>query len=1192
MTMQVRVLVAAVLAMSHATVLHTQAPVVTSAGDPSVQDDSIYALAVEPGDYRGHDAVFLLDDGITQIEEGGKTLFTFRQVVQILTPDGTDDWGELTFAYYPARQRFRLNWARVLSADGTVLTEGPAHQQQTSPAVEPGSPVYSDRSLVQMSLAGVAPGTIVDYSYSIETFAPRLADDVWYHWAVNSWIPTLRSRFILDTPEHLTLKVREGNLDFVAQERIEKGRRVRTWATSDAPAVEFQSFAGFPNDVLMAVQFSGDLTWDEIGAWYHELVKDRYVLTQSIEADHAAQLQGARTLDDSLSATCRWVAQDFRNVSISLGEGAYQPRTPRDVYESGFGDCKDKTTLFVSLIRRAGIDAFPVLVNNEQSVNGGGRSQYFDLTEELTPCGELPPWLQGEVGVVLRDGATEVVDLPAAPADSNTYEEVVAGTLGRDNRFVGSVTFAASGTEQYGLRADFAGVNESDDDERDELLRLYLQSTVWENAEIDSSRVFEGRDLDAVPRATLWFTSADVLGSVGNLYTLNLPVSDYSDGTMVAQLEAEGERRFPIDVAAVNSPSVYRSSFELELPEGWRAQLPEDVFVEGAFGYYRADYRQIGRKVYVTREMGGLRGLEPPDSIGALKRWFLALDQDEATALTIDRAGSPGITVGEATGDVGRIPQVLLSPDDLPKGADLALEGPADSETLLDFSSSDPLESYSRTFTANQMVFTVGESPLVLLTVTGAAYRTHAEAAKALGVLGLVDLSAMFAAYFEQLGMDQASIGETRTVDMSNVSDQAAGWVVEMVTPLMTMDLAMTIFTRGRVTITGMGVGPMGLRGEDLSSLLFVMDQRLQLDEKYMADLEPESWTTEDDEGLVVADSTDEGIPLDDILLRVEDVPGAMLSSRYFKHIDGIPTFAIGLEGRGFTFPTPNSEAVSLDMDVALHPNRAQALKAVLGLEQQELDGFLRIVMSDEPGMADIAAAGDSSTLERVASRTVGDRSLTRLVRLRGAFNMDVATLHFSRGRFFVSVSVVGVPGDAVPDDPITFAARIDQRLVRVVPALANSSAPPGELLDAVRAVVLAEEAVDSLADARDFDAMFAAIDSADLERAPVGFGADTWNNVCWYASLYGHAERAMAACEATVAPDTTNLARRDSRAVARALIGDTEGAIADFTYIVDRAAEGAFLDMRAGWLDVLKAGGNPFTEEELRRLRGEEEGG
>jgi hypothetical protein len=1207
--MWVRILLAAALTYFDAAVLCAQAPLVTPAGDPSVQDDSIYALAVEPSEYRGHDVVFLLDDGIAQIERGGNTLFTVRQVVQILTPDGADSWGEFTFAYYPTRQHFRLNWIRVLSAGGTVLTEGPVQQQESRRPVEPGSAVYSDQRLVQMSLAGVASGTIVDYSYSIETFAPRLADDVWYHWSVNSLVPTLRSRFILDAPEHLALNVREANLSFTARERVENGRRVRTWATRDVSAIEPQSYAGFPNDVLMSIEVSGNLTWDEIGAWYRELAEDRYVLTPNIEADHAVQLAGARTLEDSLRATYRWVAQDFRYVSISLGEGAYQPRTPREVYESGFGDCKDKSTLFISLVRNMGVPAFPVLVDTERAANGRtpslkqfdhmivgvesvGRVRYFDLTDGLTPYGQLPPPLQGEVGVVIRDSATEVVRLPADQPNHNTFEEVVTGTLGRDNRFVGSVTLAASGYEQYGLRADFAGFNNLNDDERDELLRWYLQSTVWENAIIDSSTAFDGRDLDAVPRITIWFTSSDVLGVVGDRYTLNLPLSDFSDGTIVSQLEAEGVRRFPIDVAAVNSPSVYRSSFELELPEGWKAEMPDDVLVDGVFGYYRAEYRQVGRTVYVTREMGGRRGLEPADSIGALKQWFSAVANDDTRSLTINRAGSAGIIAANAAQSPGRFPSVLLSLDDLPQGADLAFEGPADSEDLLSISASTPVESYSRSFVAKQMVFTVGESQLALLRVSGAAYRSHAEATKVLGMLGVMDISALFAAYFGQIGLEQASVGRARTIDMSSVSDRAAGWVVEMVTPFATMDLAMVIFTSGRVTISGMCVGSTGLRGEDLSSLLLLMSERLQLEDEYLADLGPESWETEDDTELVVADSIEDGIPLDDILLRVEDIPGSMQSTREFSRVDGIPRFAVGVEGRGFTFATPNSEAVSLDMEVVLHSDEAHALKALLEAERQDVESFLRDLLGNEAELAGVLSAGTGSSLERIASNTVGERSLARLVRLRGVFNIDVAAFAFLRGRFLISVSVVSMPDQAVPGDAVTFAAQIDDRLLQTVPDLAGRSSPGGELLNAVQEVVLAENAVDSLVEARDFDAMFAELDRSHLERAPASFGADTWNSICWYASLYGYAERAMPACEATVAPDSTNLARRDSRAVARALVGDTDGAIADFTYIVDHAPEGAFLDMRAGWLDVLKAGGNPFTEKELLRLRGEEEGG
>jgi transglutaminase-like putative cysteine protease len=54
-------------------------------------------------------------------------------------------------------------------------------------------------------------------------------------------------------------------------------------------------------------------------------------------------------------------------VSLSLGIGGYQPRTPASVLETQYGDCKDKATLFVALARRMGVNAFPVLLSS-----GGG----------------------------------------------------------------------------------------------------------------------------------------------------------------------------------------------------------------------------------------------------------------------------------------------------------------------------------------------------------------------------------------------------------------------------------------------------------------------------------------------------------------------------------------------------------------------------------------------------------------------------------------------------------------------------------------------------------------------------------------------------------------------------------------------------------------------------------------------------
>jgi regulator of sirC expression with transglutaminase-like and TPR domain len=61
----------------------------------------------------------------------------------------------------------------------------------------------------------------------------------------------------------------------------------------------------------------------------------------------------------------------------------------------------------------------------------------------------------------------------------------------------------------------------------------------------------------------------------------------------------------------------------------------------------------------------------------------------------------------------------------------------------------------------------------------------------------------------------------------------------------------------------------------------------------------------------------------------------------------------------------------------------------------------------------------------------------------------------------------------------------------------------------------------------------------------------------------------------------------RDSRGLNRALLGDYAGAIEDFQVYVElwrTAPKGA---QRQAWIDALRQNRNPFTTEELGKLRG-----
>ncbi len=97
----------------------------------------------------------------------------------------------------------------------------------------------------------------------------------------------------------------------------------------------------------------------------------------------------------------------------------------------------------------------------------------------------------------------------------------------------------------------------------------------------------------------------------------------------------------------------------------------------------------------------------------------------------------------------------------------------------------------------------------------------------------------------------------------------------------------------------------------------------------------------------------------------------------------------------------------------------------------------------------------------------------------------------------------------------------------------------------------------------------------------------ESWATLCWYGALHGEGKTAISACDTAVALAPGNVEVRDSRGVARALTGDTPGAIADFQAYIKGTDWPEGKKQRQGWIDKLKKGENPFTEKEIAKLLG-----
>ncbi len=652
--------------------LIAQAPVITPAGDPSVRNDSIYALAADlkalPKDIAKLSYVVLLDDGVARFESDGSSTQTFRQVIQVLTPAAVQSWSERSLSFNPERQSLVINWMRVVKPSGEVISDKPGMSQESDMPAPMRDPVYATQKLRRYSLTGVAPGTLVDVSWTMTQKKSYLAGNFYLGWNVSMVAPVRRSRFIADFPASMTPRLLEEHLDFPKQVVIARGRRVYLWARKDVQPPRGEIFAPDSSVHPMSLRLASQLTWRDVGAWYNSLAQDRYILGSNVTTKVDSVVHLARTRTDTLRALHHWIAHDLRYVAIALGIGGYQPRFPDSTVATGFGDCKDKATLFVAAARHLGITAYPVLLNASgvrdrslpaveqlnhviaampQSGTSGGYL-FTDLTTDAVPPTPLPSYYRNKLLLVVKGDATEEIVLPVATAPTNSYDARIDAELSPDGKISGHYRTTSYGPAAY--RFSMFARSASDSSHRAAI--THSLATIFPRARGDSlvlpDTLTDPDDPKQVAIASVHFAGGDGAKAAGPLMLLSLPATFTVQPTRftatIDRMEdpenayAKDPRRLPIDGTMIFGPGKATAEMTVRIPEGWSAQLPKSVSAVGPFGDYTSEYAQNGRNVTVRRAVTGSRAIVSKEEYPALIAWMKVIAADKTDFIVLQRA--------------------------------------------------------------------------------------------------------------------------------------------------------------------------------------------------------------------------------------------------------------------------------------------------------------------------------------------------------------------------------------------------------------------------------------------------------------------------------------------------------------------------------------------------------------------------
>lgn len=373
----------------------------------------------------------------------------FRQVVyQPLTDAAAAMARQHSFQYQADRQVVQLRGARVYRGDGRT---DEAIEYGESAANDPSISMYTSARNFTVQLPRLDPGDVVELRYRIDDVTPRneFADYFGEVTYLQSDEPIKNAEYVLITPKTRRFFVDERLPGLKREVKEKDGLRIHRFFIDDVPPLVAEPAMPPWSEVLGFVHVSTYETWKDLGRWYWGLIRDQFDLddqTRKLARDVA---RGKTTDREKVAAVYNWVIENTRYVALEFGIYGYKPRRCVQTVARGWGDCKDKATVIVSLLSELGIDSTIVILRT--GMRGDFHSKipslapfdhaivyvpsldlYLDGTAEYAGITELPRMDLGALGLLVNKGDSKLTRLPEADPTEHALERTTVAELARD----------------------------------------------------------------------------------------------------------------------------------------------------------------------------------------------------------------------------------------------------------------------------------------------------------------------------------------------------------------------------------------------------------------------------------------------------------------------------------------------------------------------------------------------------------------------------------------------------------------------------------------------------------------------------------------------------------------------------------------------------------------------------------------
>jgi transglutaminase-like putative cysteine protease len=521
--------------------------------------------------YPNADLVQVDDYTLCEYRPDGTGTLWSDNYMKVLTEKGRREEQSLSFGFVLPYNTVAVKVLELIKADGSVVPVDVAQQSKVMiDRSQMSANIYDPNSKVlQVGIPGVQIGDMVHLVMEQPTLR-RYMPDTWDDYQVFESTGPIKHgvyevRAPKDRPLYQTV-LKDPVAGTVKYEKHEReGQTIHRWEIHDVP--RFYAEPGMPEayTVVQRLLVSTLPDWKAVSSWYWRLCQPHLeATTPEMKAQVDKLTEGLTDRQKKIVAIFQWVSQQVRYMGITT-EGTSPGWEPHDVkmtFENRHGVCRDKAALLAAMLRLAGFEAYPVLIQAGPKKDGevpnvqfnhaitavrndDGSYQLMDSTDESTK--DLLPSYLCDCSYLVADPQGETLQTsPIVPCRENMVLIETTGRIDAQGTLTAESEIKLDGINDNAYRGYFARIKA---EERRRFFEGVLKSSMPTATLTDFElRPADMQDTSANLSVHLKYTAKDLLIGHGETEMIPVPHIGTRVGLVNFIIGQTGlkKRRFPL----------------------------------------------------------------------------------------------------------------------------------------------------------------------------------------------------------------------------------------------------------------------------------------------------------------------------------------------------------------------------------------------------------------------------------------------------------------------------------------------------------------------------------------------------------------------------------------------------------------------------------------------------------------------